>query len=218
MPKYYLLDENKNLVEGFDKEGFLAILQQAIEQGSLENIDEDSAVASKLRSVLNGTAHHIEFVTQAQYNELESEGELVENTYYFIIDDPSFENFEREFEEETNSLNENLDEVTERINSIVNGQTPVGKATKLSGEFVRVAMSSVPTLSLGKTYMIYWENGLNYDVINFGVVYADPKAKASCSLNNGQTYYLEIYNSGIVAVLLGTNNVDYGYLHYKEIL
>lgn len=91
MPKYYLLDENKNLVEGYDKEGFLGLLEQVIEQGSLENIPEDSAVASKLRSILNGTTHHIEFVTQAQYNQLVADEELVANTWYFITDDTSVE-------------------------------------------------------------------------------------------------------------------------------
>lgn len=111
MPKYYLLDENKNLVEGYDKEGFLALLEEAIEQGSLENIDENSAVASKLRSVFNGTTHHIEFVTQAQYNELETEGELVPNTYYFITDDTTLE----EFEETINQLSDKVDELEERI-------------------------------------------------------------------------------------------------------
>lgn len=91
---FYVLDENKNLVASFDREGFLAILQQAIEQGTLENIDPDSAVASKLRSNLNGTAHYIEFVTAAQYSELEAQGELVEGTYYFITDDTTEEDLE----------------------------------------------------------------------------------------------------------------------------
>lgn len=120
MPKYYLLDENKNLVEGFDKEGFLALLEQAIEQGSLENIDENSAVASKLRSVLNGTTHHIEFVTQAQYNQLVADEELVVNTWYFIIDDTSyddlitsFNNYVAQFEALSDEVAE-LREVVER--------------------------------------------------------------------------------------------------------
>lgn len=90
---FYVLDDNKNLVEAFDKEGFLALLEQIIEDGSLENIDEDTAVASKLRSIINGTAHHIEFVTQAQYNQLEQDEELVAGTYYFITDDETAEDF-----------------------------------------------------------------------------------------------------------------------------
>ena len=119
--KYYLLDENKNLVEGFDKEGFLALLEQAIEQGSLEDIDEDSAVASKIRSVLNGTTHHIEFVTQAQYNQLVADEELVVNTYYFITDDTTAEDLEEVVERNTTDINElknrtaDLEELTEQL-------------------------------------------------------------------------------------------------------
>lgn len=119
MPKYYLLDENKNLVEGFDKEGFLALLQQAIDQGSLENIDPESAVASKLRSLVNGTTHHIEFVTEAQYNQLEHDGELVPNTYYFITDDTTFEGYE-----------ETLNDLVEQLDEIMEGSVAVPKAVK----------------------------------------------------------------------------------------
>ena len=99
MPKYYLLDENKNLVEGYDKEGFLALLEQAIEDGDLENIDADSAFVSKFKSLLNGTTHHLEFVTQAQYNQLVEDEEVQPNTYYFITDDQSVEDLEEQIEE-----------------------------------------------------------------------------------------------------------------------
>lgn len=109
--KYYLLDENKNLIEGFDKEGFLALLEQAIEQGTLENIDEDSAVASKIRSVLNGTTHHIEFITQAQYNQLVADEELVANTWYFITDDTSYD----ELLEQVGVLQDKCDELEEHV-------------------------------------------------------------------------------------------------------
>lgn len=91
---FFVLDENKNLVEAFDKEGFLALLQQVIDAGSLEGIDPESAVASKLRSIVNGTAHNLEFVTQAQYNQLFNDGDLVENTYYFITDDETIEDYD----------------------------------------------------------------------------------------------------------------------------
>ena len=94
MPKYYLLDENKNLVEGFDREGFLAVLEQAIEDGSLANIDPNSAFATKIKSLFNGTTHNIEFVTQAQYNQIVADGGLVPNAYYFITDDTTAEDLE----------------------------------------------------------------------------------------------------------------------------
>ena len=111
---FYVLDENKNLVEAFDKEGFLALLEQIIEDGSLENIDEDTAVASKLRSLINGTTHHIEFVTQAQYNQLAQDEQLVAGTYYFITDDDTAEEFADAIEALqtlTNNLQERLSAV-----------------------------------------------------------------------------------------------------------
>lgn len=124
MPKYYLLDENKNLVEGYDKEGFLALLEQAIENGDLENIDEDSAFVSKFKSLLNGTTHHLEFVTQAQYNQLVADEELQPNTYYFITDDTTLEGLE----ESLNQLASRLTTVEGLVQDIINGDQVVAEA------------------------------------------------------------------------------------------
>lgn len=109
-PKYYLVDENKNLIEGYDKESFLALLRQAIEDGNLENIDADSAFVTKIKSQLNGTTHHMEFITQAQYNQLVADEELVPNTYYFITDDTT------------------ADDLEEEVSKILDGTTVVPKA------------------------------------------------------------------------------------------
>ena len=117
MPKYYLLDENKNLVEGYDKEGFLALLEEAIENGDLEHIDEDSAFVSKFKSLLNGTTHHFEFVTQAQYNQLVADEELQPNTYYFITDDTTLE-----------GLEEDLNNLATSLEQIINGDRAVPRA------------------------------------------------------------------------------------------
>lgn len=120
-PKYYLLDENKNLIEGFDKEGFLGLLEQAIEQGTLENIDEDSAVASKLRSALNGSTHHIEFLTQAEFNQLVAQGELQGLTYYFITDDTTAEGLEASIDElkaQIETLNNQITALQNKIDTI----------------------------------------------------------------------------------------------------
>jgi hypothetical protein len=108
---YYVLDENKNKVEAYDKEGVLALLEQAIEDGDLSHIEADSAFVSKIKSLINGTTHHIEFVTQAQFNQLENDDELVPNTYYFITDDTTAEDLE------------------DAVNGILDGTTRVPKAT-----------------------------------------------------------------------------------------
>lgn len=113
MPKYYLIDDDNNLVEGFDKEAFLALLQQAIDDKSLESIDPDSAVASKLRSNLNGTTHHIEFVTQAQYNQLVADGKIVANTYYIITDDETAEDIDAVLNDHAEQLENHAEELAE---------------------------------------------------------------------------------------------------------
>lgn len=170
MPKYYLLDENKNLVEGFDKEGFLALLQQAIDQGSLENIDPESAVASKLRSLVNGTTHHIEFVTEEQYNQLEHDGELVPNTYYFITDDTTFEGYE----ETLNDLVARFPIVEDNVNGLMSGSVIAKNAQNTlltNGEWqsVDLSVSGSANLQPNKFYFIYYKSG--DIVVNYGLVY-----------------------------------------------
>lgn len=133
---YYVLDENNNKVEAFDKQGVLAILAQAIADGSLENITADSAFINKLKCCVSGTTYKIGFTTQAKYNELAAAGELVENTYYFIIDDTTAEDLEEKLNSLTTKLNEieidqtkledldnDLDELKRNLNETVRTKT-----------------------------------------------------------------------------------------------
>lgn len=96
---FYVLDENNNKVEAYDKEGVLAVLAQAIEDGSLDNITSNSAFISKIKCCVNGVSNNIAFITQAKYNELEAKGELRENTYYYITDDTTAEDINAALEE-----------------------------------------------------------------------------------------------------------------------
>ncbi len=99
MPKYYLLDENKNLVEVLNIENNLF-------RTRLE----------KLHSELNNSDHSIEFVTQAQFNQLEADDQLVANTYYFITDDTTLEGLEAQL----NQIIERLDNVEGGIADLYN--------------------------------------------------------------------------------------------------
>lgn len=85
----YVVDDNKNFERAFNQEEVLGILQQAIDDGTLENIDPNSAVASKLRSLLTGKTYNLEYVTTAIYNQLVAEGRDDPNTIYYLIDDPT---------------------------------------------------------------------------------------------------------------------------------
>lgn len=107
--KFYVLDENNNKVEAFDKEGTLAVLQQAINDGTLENIVADAAFVSKLKCCVSGDTHNMAFVTQAKYNELVETNGLLENTYYWITDDSTCED-----------LDNILEELTEAVNGLIN--------------------------------------------------------------------------------------------------
>lgn len=91
---HYVLDEKGNKVESLSKEEILAVMQQAIDNGNLENIDAGSAFVSKLKCCVGGNTFGMAFVTQAKYNELKTNGQLIEDSLYFITDDTTAGNIE----------------------------------------------------------------------------------------------------------------------------
>lgn len=114
---YYVLDENRNLIEAFDKQGVLNALETAIADGSLENLVADAAFVNKLKCCVSGNTTKMAFITQAKYNELEVSGTLESNTAYFIIDDATLDN-----------VDEQLTFLTATLNDIVQGKVAVPKA------------------------------------------------------------------------------------------
>lgn len=103
---YYVLDENNNKHEALDKEGVLALLRQAIENGDLTNVDADSAFVSKFKCCVSGTTNYIAFTSQATYNALKAADQLTPNCYYFIIDDTSADDINNKLEEIEKRLSE----------------------------------------------------------------------------------------------------------------
>ena len=108
---YYVLDEKGNRVESFDKQGFLAFLQEAINNGDLTGIDGDSAFVSKLKCCVGGQTYKMAFVTQAVYNQLKEDKKIAVGTLYFITDDNSY------------------NDIVDALNAIFNGSESVGNAT-----------------------------------------------------------------------------------------
>ena len=102
--KFYVLDENNNKSEAYDKEQLLSMLTQALQEGTLENIVADSAFVSKLKCCVAGVTYQIAFITQAKYNELLANNQTKENTYYFIIDDTTGEDIDKELENINNAI------------------------------------------------------------------------------------------------------------------
>lgn len=116
---FYVLDENNNKVEAYDKQGVLAVLAQAIADGSLENIVADSAFINKLKCCVGGDTFKVAFITQANYNELVANDLIQKNTYYYITDDTTAEDIDKQLENLTNAVNDlknNVKDFTEYKN------------------------------------------------------------------------------------------------------
>lgn len=114
---FFVLDENHNLIEAYDKEGVLAVLEKAIADGSLSGITEDSAFVSKLKCCVTGGTNKVAFVTQAKYNELKASGSLVANCLYIVTDDTT-----------ASDIDAMLSELTNTVNAIMEGTKAVPKA------------------------------------------------------------------------------------------
>lgn len=117
---FFVIDENHNLIEAYDKEGVLAVLAQAIADGSLSGITADSGFISKIKCCVSGQTNRIAFVTQAKYNELEKSGNLENGVYYYITDDTTAEDIEK-----------TLTELVNFKNNVKNGTETVGMASGL---------------------------------------------------------------------------------------
>lgn len=175
MPNY-VIDENNNRVEGYSKEEVLAVLAQAIANGSLDNIEANSAFASKLKCCVSGGTYQIAFITQAMYNELVAANNLVENTYYFIIDDTTCEDINEALEE----LNKALAALQKTVNSIGGKQQILD--SNLSDAYIykdkALARADISTLmktgktkndviGIGGSLLLYDEATISYNILNF---------------------------------------------------
>ena len=103
---FFVLDENHNLVEAYDKEGVLAVIEKAIADGSLSGIVEDASFVTKIKCCVTGGTNRFAFVSTAKYNELVATGAIEQNTLYYITDEES---------------NDVVEEVCAYVNGIING-------------------------------------------------------------------------------------------------
>lgn len=111
---FYVLDENNNKVEAYDKEGVLAVLEQAIENGSLEQITANSAFVTKLKCCVGGGTYKMAFITQEKYNELKTNSQLSSDTIYWITDDTTCE----EINKALTSINNNITSINNRLDAL----------------------------------------------------------------------------------------------------
>lgn len=162
---FYVLDENHNLVEAYDKEGVLAVLAQAIANGSLDSVVADSAFVTQLKCCVGGVSHKMAFVTQAKYNELKESDGLLDNCMYYITDDTKDADMDAFLTALSNKVN-SLDVWKAEVES---GTKSVPKAKSL----VPVASSTV-TLTNGSSDKVSLDVGGIYLLI-----YNTPSAKTT---------------------------------------
>lgn len=113
---YYVLDANKNLKEGMDKEGIYAMLEQAIEDGDLEHVAADSAFVSKIRDLNGGQDFKVWIGTTAEYNAITTKEQ---NTLYLLTDD----NLDQELtdiEQDVDTLQTSVDDLAAEHTTLAN--------------------------------------------------------------------------------------------------
>lgn len=153
---FYVLDENHNLIEAYSKEEVLGVLNQAIADGSLNNLTADSAFISKIKCCVGGDAHNVAFVTSAKYNELKAAGTLKANTAYFIVDDTTLDNVDDQFEE-----------INQTITEITSGKVSVPLANNLTTVSVFSGSLKIPNSSEDDSVRLkdfVLENGYRYAI------------------------------------------------------
>ena len=108
----YVLDENNNKIE-VTTEVLTAIVQQVV-------------------CCESGTPHSMAFVTQAKYNQLETTNALVTNCVYFITDDTT-----------AYDINKQLADLTINLNKIIDGTQAIQSAANITASIRGVALTNI---------------------------------------------------------------------------
>lgn len=111
-PTVYAICANNCQYETYTKEQFLTILQQAIETGSLENIDTSTGFIASVNDQNKNVGWRFWFGTQAEYNNLKAASGLQDNTWYFITDDTTLTDLGKQVMELTTALEEVKTKIT----------------------------------------------------------------------------------------------------------
>jgi len=107
---HYIHDEKNNRIEGMSKEEIYALIDEVIASGELPT-DAQTAFVTALKSIVDGNAYKIGFCTQAEYNQLVAQGELVANALYIITDDET----EQDINQRLTDIEDAIEIIEERI-------------------------------------------------------------------------------------------------------
>ena len=105
--KHIIDDADKNKYEAYTKQEVLALIQEAAQSGELP--EEINGLVLTFKNPIDNATYKIAFCTQAKYNELKAGGYLETNCYYYITDDSTLDDLERninDLESRTSSLEE----------------------------------------------------------------------------------------------------------------
>lgn len=153
---FYVLDENHNLIEAYDKEGVLAVIEKAIADGSLSGLVADASFVTQLKCCVSGQTNKIAFVTQAKYNELAKNNQTIANCYYYITDDTTLD----EIDEMLVSLNNMLVDIHE-------GKTPMIQRARTADQLLTetVAWNAITKVGLYAVTVHFDVDGRNYNMM-----------------------------------------------------
>lgn len=112
--KVFVLDEGANQYEGMTKEQILAAITQAVNEGTISNID--AGFVTKIQEMNKRRALKFWLGTQAEFNALSAKEN---DTFYIFTDDPTIKD-----------INEILDSIKEELDLIYKGNSPVGKSNE----------------------------------------------------------------------------------------
>ena len=126
---HFVLDENNNKIEAYSAQEVISVLEQAIADGSLKNVVAGQAVIDKLKCCVGGNTHHVAFITQAKYNELEESGNIIADCVYFITDDTTADDCSALLAELNAKVEENFQRIKGTVQDLVSGYLVVGNAT-----------------------------------------------------------------------------------------
>lgn len=193
----YVLDDNNNKVEAFDKEGVLNAIEEAIKNGSLEGLVADAGFITKLKCCVSGSTNKMAFITQAKYNELVASGLVEDNTYYFIYDDTTAENIEDQIE----YINNEISTISNHLQALSDGDEVVETANNAT----YATQAATATTVSGNSLSASQENKII--TISSTGLYVCTIAKASASTGSVLYYYTALIN---VYDLTKTINVTVG--------
>lgn len=198
MADVYALCDNNCKYLTYTREQFLAVLQEAIANGSLDVVDPEAGFINKITEQNSGEAIKIWLGTNAEYNALATKEE---NTIYLISDDSSLDDVLAKIDElvattnaNTISINSNLEE----INKIKDGTTIVPKAIESdnSTNALRLKKTTIFTslnASRGRNYIDItgneFKDGKRYEFIgNLGFEEGSYNLKWILTYHNGSFY------------------------------